>query len=384
MMLTKDIFTTENFNPGLIFAVGNRLQTGEYTDAILAGMKCLTDVLRAKGGIEGDGAQLVGQVLGGSAPTLRLNKLQTVSEKDEQKGIEQLVRGLYVGVRNPRTHEITEDTEDFCIRTLIIVDVILQYLNRNVEEFNVQDFVNRIYDPYFVPSQEYAQALVSQVPADKVMEIFSATFARRDEGKLRDVQFAFEALYQIMPDDDLSLAVNAIGNALRTEQDASKIADLFQLLKPSAWSLLDMDVQIRMENLIIEECGQGTYDVYASFTKKALGSWGNTFGRYFDRRDDLANCLIGRLGRDWYSQNYVGQYFMYALPVIITGAELIKQTADILSYAAVGNKAKVIRHKLLEVAPNYPPEWKEQLKVSIQERKESDADYADQILSLLD
>lgn len=384
VMFTKDLFTNQHFDEGLIAAVGSRLQNGEYTDAILAGTKYLTDVLRQKGNVEGDGAQLVGQVLGGNAPSFPLNKLQSVSEKDEQKGIEQLLRGYYIGIRNPRTHEITEDTEDFCIRALVIIDTALQYLNREVEEFDVTAFVDRIYDPHFVPSEEYAQTLVSQVPANKILDVFLLAFERRSEGKTKDIKYAFEALYQVMPEDQLMRAVEKIGDALRLETETASVATLFRLLKPIAWSSLQADVRIRIENMIIEGCKTGTYDVYSGIIKGSIGTWGNTFGRYFQRKDDLARTIISRLGSDWYTQNYVGQYFMYSLPAIVTDEDLIEEATDMLAYAALGNKAKVVRRKLIEVCQNYPAKWKEQLKVSIQERKESDNDYADQALGLLD
>lgn len=383
-MLTKGIFTDENFDAGLIAAVGKRLESGEYTDAILAATKYLTDVLRQKGGAEGDGAQLVGQVLGGNAPLIPLNKMQTVSEKDEQKGIEQFLRGFYIGIRNPRTHEATEDTEDFCIRALVIIDTALQYVNREVEEFDVAAFIHRIYDPHFVPSEEYAQSLASQIPHSKIIEVFLQAFERRADDKTGNIKYAFEAIYQVMPEEQLHQAIECIGENLRIETEATNIIRLFMLLKPSAWSLLQNDVQIRIENMIIENCKTGTYDVFSGVAKGMVGTWGNTFGRYFQRRDDLARALIFRLGNDWYTQNYVGKYFMYALPAIVTTDELIGEATDMLAYAALGNKAKVIRIKLLEVCPNYPARWKELLKVAIQERKESDTEYANQILGLLE
>lgn len=383
-MFTKNLFTNEHFEEGLVAAVGNRLINGEYTDAILAGTKYLTDVLRQKGNAEGDGAPLVGQVLGGNAPSFPLNKLQTDSEKDEQKGIEQLLRGFYIGVRNPRTHEITEDTEDFCMRALVMIDTALQYLNRKAEEFDVTAFVDRIYDPHFVPSEEYAQTLVSQVPANKILGVFLQAFERRLEGNTKNINHAFEALYQVMPEDHLERAVEKIGDALRIETEASNIAALFLLLKPNSWSLLQADVRFRVENMIIEDCKTGTYDVYSGIKKGSLGTWGNTFGRYFQRKDDLAQALIARLGSDWYTQNYVGQYFMYSLPVIVTDDELIEKATDMLAYAALGNKAKIVRSKLIDVCQNYPTKWKKLLKVSVQERKENDNDYADQVLGLLE
>lgn len=382
-MFTKKNFNKDNFDEDLVSAVGNRLSNGEYTDAIIAGTKYLTDILREKGGAEGDGASLVGQVLGGNAPKLPINKLQTVSEKDEQKGIEQLLRGFYTGIRNPRTHEITLDTEGFAIRILIMIDTILIYLKREVEDFDVFSFVDRIYDPHFVASPDYAEALISQVPSDKLIDVFQTAFARRSEGKANDIKYAFMAMYQVLPEESLTPVIECIGKVLRTETDTAEIANLFRLLKPNAWQLLQSDVKMRMENMIIEECKKGSYDIYSGMVKGALGSWGNTFGRYFSRKTDLGNALISRLMSDWYTQNYVAKYFIYALPAIISEDSQLEKLAENLAYAALSNKAKLVRTELLEACENYPTKLKDILKVAIQERKDNDAEYAEKILNIL-
>lgn len=378
-MFIKKLFVEDNFHPELIEAVGQRLENGTYSDAILAGIRYLTDTLRRVGGVQGDGAQLVGQVLGGNAPVFALNKLTTASEKDEQKGVEQLMRGVYIGIRNPRTHEAMEDTEDYALRVLILVDLCLQYLDREAQEFDVISFVNRIYEPHFVASSDYAQALVADIPPHQIFSVFIEAFERRAEGEVDKIRYAFAALYQVMSSNDLQSAAQAIGGALRGEAELTSIANLFRLLKPESWKFLQGDVRMRMENIIIDACQKGTYDVHRSLSKHGIGSWGNRFGRYFDRKADLAQVLVTKLDVSWYTQNFVGKYYMYTLPALI-GQGKVEEIAQGLAYAAIGNKAIVVRTKLLEVASNYPDPWKDALKVAVQERKENDPGYADKLL----
>jgi len=325
---------------------------------------------------------LVGQALGGNAPQFRLNSLQTNSEKDEQKGIEQLLRGLYIGIRNPRTHEVMEDTEDFAIRVLVLVDIALKYLQREAEEFDVEALVNRIYEPHFVPSTEYAQSLMADVPTTHLVPVFDEAFRRREEGKAEKIRYAFLALYQLMSEDQQAQAVQTAGVALREEVEPARIAEIFRLLKPERWPMLQDDVRIRMENLIIDECRQGTYDIYRSLANHGLGSWGNHFGRYFDRKGELAEVLVQKLTPNWYTQNYVGKFYMSVLPVIITG-ELVTEAAHGLAYAAVSNNAIEVRNQLLKVAPNYPEAWRDALRVATQEHTESDPEYVEKLLKSL-
>jgi uncharacterized protein (TIGR02391 family) len=88
-------------SPELYAAVRAHYEAGEYSLAILDGMRVLTKAIRDKTGLDGDGAALVGQALGGNSPPLQLNVMRTTSQVDEQRGHEQIIRGLYTGIRNP-------------------------------------------------------------------------------------------------------------------------------------------------------------------------------------------------------------------------------------------------------------------------------------------
>ena len=89
----------------LWLAISNTYEAENYNHAVLDAMHYLSSFLREKTGVDGDGASLVGQALGGDSPRLRINKLQTETERSVQRGIEQILRGLYLGIRNPRSHE---------------------------------------------------------------------------------------------------------------------------------------------------------------------------------------------------------------------------------------------------------------------------------------
>ena len=75
----------------LWLAISNTYESENYSHAILDAAHYLSDVLREKTGVDGDGQSLVGKALGGQAPILRINKLQTESERNTQKGLEQIL-----------------------------------------------------------------------------------------------------------------------------------------------------------------------------------------------------------------------------------------------------------------------------------------------------
>lgn len=90
-------------------AIQKNYESENYTGSILDAVFKLTDTIRNKTGLEGDGTGLIGQAFGGDDPRIKLNKLQTNSEKDFQKGIQDILRGIYTGIRNPRSHDAMVD-----------------------------------------------------------------------------------------------------------------------------------------------------------------------------------------------------------------------------------------------------------------------------------
>lgn len=99
-------------DPRVWEAVRETYQARNFTSAILDAMHFLSDLLRERTGLESDGVALVGEAFGGSSPKLKVNALQSESDRSVQKGVEQLLRGIYQAIRNPRSHGKIDDTED--------------------------------------------------------------------------------------------------------------------------------------------------------------------------------------------------------------------------------------------------------------------------------
>ena len=80
------------------------LLEGNCFHAVLEASKGVAERLRQHGGSTKDGADLVDEVLGGATPRLRINQYATDSEKSEQRGFVNLLKGLFGTFRNPTAH----------------------------------------------------------------------------------------------------------------------------------------------------------------------------------------------------------------------------------------------------------------------------------------
>lgn len=75
-----------------------------YFHAVFEAIKGLGQRLRDMTGLKTDGAELVNEALSTKSPILALNSLSTQTEISEQKGIANLLIGVFGAVRNPVAH----------------------------------------------------------------------------------------------------------------------------------------------------------------------------------------------------------------------------------------------------------------------------------------
>jgi uncharacterized protein (TIGR02391 family) len=110
---------TRGVHPDVLRFCRAELLGDDYFHAVQEAAKSVFDKLRALTGKTEDGGSLVDAALGGEAPVLAINELMTLSERSEQKGLVNLIKGTYGMFRNPTAHEARikwkmtkEDAED--------------------------------------------------------------------------------------------------------------------------------------------------------------------------------------------------------------------------------------------------------------------------------
>ena len=168
--------------PELWSAIRSSYELRSFTSATLDGVYYISDLIREKSGLEADGVALVGQAFGGDRPKLRVNKLQTETERNVQKGIEQILRGLYQAVRNPRSHEKYVDSEADAVALILFINYLCAIIDQSKTPFTRSDFLTRVFDPDFVPSDRYAQLLVEEIPGRQRLEVFREVWTARETG----------------------------------------------------------------------------------------------------------------------------------------------------------------------------------------------------------
>lgn len=257
-------------------AVSGPYETGNYSHAILEAVHLITAVLRERSGADGDGATLVGQALGGDAPKLRVNAFRLESERNVQRGVEQMLRGMYLAIRNPRSHEQITDTQADADAIIHFLDYILRILNASKEAFTVESFVANLSDSEFVESKRYAELLVAEVPAGRRADAVIALFGARLSVEVRKIRYVVLTLLSLLSPQQLEQYLSVVSDELRTASADAAIRTALQMLNPTLWPQLAEATRLRIENKLIRDIQSGEILMNGQVTG-ALGTWARSF-----------------------------------------------------------------------------------------------------------
>lgn len=352
-------------------AVANAYEAENYSHAILEATYYLSTLIRERAGVDGDGAALVGQALGGDLPKLKLNALQTESDKNVQKGFEQILRGVYTGIRNPRSHEQVSDSKETADAVIHFLGYVVNLLSASKEAFTIEAFVERVFDPEFVESARYAELIVAEVPKLRLGDALIALFRARRKAELRKLRFLVSALLAALSPNQLSSYLSVVSEELRTTIDDAAIRTALQMLTPELWPNLSELPRLRIENKLISGVRSGEV-LQSGKTTQPLATWSSDFLKSFTLKNDAANALIGRLeDQDPDARHFAARFFMKHLPeVVSTPAQSSRCIRAIV--AAINADDENVRKALITWVRSYPVEWQTKLAEALTDKTDPD------------
>ena len=128
----SSLYDSLRLHPRIRKASESLFKTGHYAQAIFEAFKCLEVLVKEKSGVNDlDGQTLMASVFNEAQPVIKLNKLQSTSDKDEQIGFKFIFMGAMTGIRNPKAHEMIKQKEPY--KTLEYLS-LASVLAKRVEE----------------------------------------------------------------------------------------------------------------------------------------------------------------------------------------------------------------------------------------------------------
>ena len=313
-------------------AIAKTYEAKNFSHAILDAIHFLSDVIREKANVDGDGSALAGQAFGGDTPRLRLSKLQTQSEKDFQKGFEQILRGIYQGIRNPRSHEQVVDTQETADAIVHFINHLLNIIEQSQEPYSIGNFLERILDPDFVESDRYATLLISEIPAGKRLDTLIEIYRQKKQGNYKKLRLILNFIIADLTNDQIEIFMSIVSEELKTTHDDDVVRAVFQILPPKLWLQVSEISKLRIEDKILKSIWAGNWNSSEhKCVSGELGSWAKYFIKYFTNKSQVVRGLIPRLDFGNFYFDYVIKFFLDILPEIIDSEENKNRIVKVIS-----------------------------------------------------
>lgn len=102
-----------------------------YSESISAAYKKINNMVKEKSEETWkDGKNLMLSTFSVKSPILKINKLETQSEKDEQEGFMYIFAGVMHGIRNPRAHDELSDSPQETIELLCMASILARIIDK--------------------------------------------------------------------------------------------------------------------------------------------------------------------------------------------------------------------------------------------------------------
>lgn len=350
----------------LWLSIQSTYEARNYSHAIVDAMHYLSNVLRDKTGVDGDGKSLVGQALGGDSPRLRINKLQTETEKNEQQGLESILRGMYQAIRNPRSHEQIEDKQETADSIIYFINYLLSVIERSEEPFVISRFMKRVFDPDFYKSQQYAELLVEEVPTNKKFDVLVAIYRDKLNGDIYNIGLIIQALIGKLSEDQVKQFVVIVSDEFATITDEKEFRYNLHLFPSSLWEQLQEISRLRAENRVLKAIKEGEAEE-DKCRRGALATWARGHFRFFKLKEQIGITLAEKLeSNDISSQYFVTEYFLAQLPEVVLSTYRIQRCIKAISNS-IRNGNTTIRNSLVENIHSLPEDWQKKFVESLKD-----------------
>ncbi len=287
-----------------------------YSGAILDTIHFLSDLIREKTDLQGDGVNLVGQAFGGRQPKIKITKMQSQSEKDIQKGTEQILRGIYLSIRNPRSHEKYDDEEKDADVIILFVDYLLRIIGKSKTQFSENEFIRKVFDPDFVEKERYAELIVNKIPNKKRLNLLITIFSKKETGNGEKLKYFFETMLSKLNNEESKQFFDIVSEELQVTDSIKSIRLVLQIIPAQYWPEIDEAARLRIENKLINSVKDGRYiSTNDTYKYGGLGTWITDIIETSTLKHDLLKILMHKLdSNDITEQDYVFKSLFYVLP----------------------------------------------------------------------
>lgn len=226
----------------------------DYTEVVRDSILCLTSEIRKKSDlVDSDGVDLINKAFSEKKPLIKINKLETETEKNKHRGIMDLSKGLIEYFRNPMSHSKQEYSKKVADAILVILDeVILEEVLGSKSINSIEDWYSEIINELFPNTERYAKELVASIPKSKLYEILIMLYKNRNNiPKFKDK--IIDELVRNLSEDEFNNYCEVIENDLFGNITKQDIISSLRFISLNIWNKLSELAKSKIEDMSLED-----------------------------------------------------------------------------------------------------------------------------------
>jgi uncharacterized protein (TIGR02391 family) len=278
---------SSELDPRLIEYISSAYEKGNFSAAILDSIFCLGDVLREKSNSEKDGTALINEVLSGKNPTLKINPLQTETEKNIQEGISHILRGIFLAIRNPRAHEKHNDTQLEAEAIIHFINYLIGIIDKSRSVFTIHSFLKRVTDSNFVPKDRYAELLIDEIPLKYRLEVLIAVYREKEKANPDMLSVFIKCLLKKLSTEEINQFYTIVSEEINEISSNEAFINNVMIFPADFWLNIQEVARLRLENKIIKSINLGRIIKEACNLGGQLGTLYRKLGDNYLLKDEL-------------------------------------------------------------------------------------------------
>ena len=235
-------------------SIKTHYENKDYTEVVRDALLCLTTEIRKKSDLkDNDGVDLVNKAFSEKNPLIKINKLETETDKNKHRGIMDLSKGLIEYFRNPMSHSKQEYSKKIADAILVILDqVILEEIVGSKSINSIDDWYLEITNELFPNTERYAKNLISTIPNNKYYELLVILYKNRNNiPKLKD-KIIDELVHNLSPEEFKDYC-NVIERDLFGNVQEKEIISLLKFISSNIWKNLSNLAKTKIEDMALED-----------------------------------------------------------------------------------------------------------------------------------
>lgn len=292
-------------------AIKQHYETEDYTESLRDAAFLLKDILQNKSGeYDKDNGKLVDAVLMGANPVIKINNYSTQSEKDFQMGLATSIKGIFLHVRNPISHEKTIYSCEDANAILLYIDYIIRQIDKSTSMTLVDEWMPLLINETFTDTEEYAKELIKELPKKKTLELLYELYEQRENLPHYRLQYFLRELINNLTNPEKYEFVQMLNHDLAQTDGEYALSMFFHYFAPYFYSDLKKVVKLRIEDVVYHGIETAELkDKKAVGKNAAMATWAKKSMDMFITKEKIIELIRKRVLESREALNYIMEYY---------------------------------------------------------------------------